>query len=99
MLLGCESVVGDNAIGDLRAGLDKEPLASIGYRQLAIAYQHEGKVADAQLASAEGSLIEGDIDLAKNFAKRAQGELKVGSPGWLKADDIVNYESPTASTD
>jgi predicted Zn-dependent protease len=88
----------DNAVADLRAGLAEEPLASIGYRQLAIAYQHQGDVADAQLASAEGSLIEGDIDLAKNFAKRAQAQLKVGSPGWLKADDIVNYEAPDVST-
>ena len=45
-----------------------------------------------------GTLIDGDIDAAKNFARRAQAKLKVGSPGWLKADDIINYESPTAST-
>jgi predicted Zn-dependent protease len=89
----------DGAIADLRAGLDQEPLASIGYLQLAIAYQHQGRIADAQLASAEGSLIDGDVDMAKNFAKRAQGQLKVGSPAWLKADDIVNYESPIASTE
>jgi predicted Zn-dependent protease len=89
----------DNAVADLRAGLGQEPLASIGYRQLAIAYQHQGKTAEAQLASAEGSLIDGDVDMAKTFAKRAQAQLKVGSPSWLKADDIVNYESPTASTD
>jgi predicted Zn-dependent protease len=86
----------DNAIADLRVGLDQEPLASVGYRQLAIAYDHQGRTAEALLASAEGTLIDGDIDLAKTFAKRAQAQLKVGSPGWLKADDIVNYESSTA---
>ena len=89
----------DDAVADLRAGLEQEPLASIGYRQLAMAYQKQGKVAEAELASAEGALIDGDIDTAKNFARRAQAKLKVGSPGWLKADDIVNYESPDGATD
>ncbi len=104
MLGGAELATGEDgllaeAVANLRAGLDQEPLASIGYRQLAMAYQRQGKVADAELASAEGALIDGDIDTAKNFARRAQAKFAVGSPGWLKADDIVNYESPAASTD
>jgi len=93
-----DALLGD-AVADLRAGLEKEPLASLGYRQLAMAYQRQGKVADALLTSAEGALIDGDVKTAKNFARRAQADLKVGSPGWLKADDIVNYEAPGASTD
>ena len=51
-------------------------------------------MAEAELASAEGALIDGDIETAKNFARRAQAKFKVGSPGWLKADDIINYEAP-----
>jgi len=54
----------------------------------------QGRAGDAELATAEGLLIEGDIEGAKNFARRAQGRFGVGSPGWLKADDIINYESP-----
>jgi len=100
MLGGAELAAGDggllgDAVAHLRAGLEQEPLASIGYRQLAMAYQRQDKEAEAMLASAEGALIDGDIDTAKNFARRAQAKLKVGSPGWLKADDIVNYKSPT----
>ena len=101
MLGGAELAAGsiDDAVTDLRAGLKQEPLASIGYRQLAMAYQRQGKVADAELASAEGALIEGDIDTAKNFARRAQAKFSTGSPGWLQADDIINYEGPDGSND
>jgi predicted Zn-dependent protease len=88
----------DDAVANLIAGLHSEPLASDGYRHLATAYQRQGKVAEAELQSAEGLLIEGDIDNAKNFARRAQAKFSRGSPGWLKADDIINYESPTGST-
>jgi predicted Zn-dependent protease len=97
MLGGAELAAGsiDAAVKDLRAGLEQEPLASIGYRQLAMAYQKQGKVADAELASAEGALIEGDIKTAKTFARRAQAKFPVGAPGWLKADDIVNYDDPS----
>ena len=87
-----------DAVSHLIAGLDQEPLASVGYRHLATAYQRQGRIADAELASAEGLLIDGDIKSAKNFARRAQGRFSRGSPGWLQADDIINYESPTGST-
>jgi predicted Zn-dependent protease len=87
----------DDAVANLRMGLEAEPLASSGYRHLAIAYQKQGKVAEAELATAEGLLIEGDVDSAKNFAKRAQGRFGYGSPGWLKADDIIEYEPPPES--
>jgi predicted Zn-dependent protease len=100
MLGGAELAAGmtDEAVADLRTGLEAEPLASIGYRQLAMAYQQKGRVADAELASAEGALIDGDIETARNFARRAQAKFDVGSPGWLNADDIINYESPDDST-
>ena len=86
------------AVASLRTGLADEPLASLGYRHLAMAYQKQGKVAEAELVTAEGLLIDGDIKSAHNFAKRAQARLGVGSPGWLQADDIINYEDPEEST-
>jgi predicted Zn-dependent protease len=89
----------DDAVANLRAGLRDEPLASIGYRYLAMAYQRQGKVADAELATAEGHLIDGDIKTAKAFAQRARAKFPTGSPGWLKADDIISYQSHTGSTD
>jgi len=37
-----------------------------------------------------GHMIDGDLEDARNFARRAQAKLKRGSPGWLKAEDILN---------
>jgi len=91
---------GDNsllpeAIATLTKGLNSEPLDGGGYLFLATAYSREGRIADANLASAEGHLIGGDIATAKNFAQRAQASFGRGSPGWLRADDIISYEQPT----
>ncbi len=103
MLGQAQLATGDNsllreAVTNLRAGLAEEPLAAIGYRHLAMAYQKQGKVAEAELATAEGHLIDGDVETAHSFAKRAQAKLAVGSPGWLQAEDIISYEAPDEST-
>jgi predicted Zn-dependent protease len=100
IMLGAAELASDDrgllsaAVTDLRTGLRDEPLAAVGYRHLAMAYQKQGKTADAELATAEGLLIMGDIREAKTFARRAQANFPTGSPGWLKADDIIGYESP-----
>jgi predicted Zn-dependent protease len=91
---GDDGLLGD-AVANLRRGLDAEPLASIGYRHLATALQRQGKVAEAELATAEGLLIDGDVEAAHNFARRAQAKLGRGSPGWLRADDIINTKPPS----
>jgi predicted Zn-dependent protease len=88
-----------DAVANLTAGLKAEPLAAVGYRHLAIAYQRQGKVAEAELATAEGRLIDGDVEAAHSFAQRAQAKFGYGSPGWLRADDIIRYEPPTGPTD
>ena len=80
----------DEAVANLRAGLAAEPLAGIGYRHLATALQRQGRTAEADVATAEGHMIDGDLKVAQNFARRAQAKLKRGSPGWLKAEDILN---------
>ncbi len=84
----------DPAVSDLTKGIRDEPLAAIGYRDLATAYQHQGRVAEAELATAQGLVIGGALDDAKQFARRAQAKFATGSPGWLKADDIIGYEEP-----
>jgi predicted Zn-dependent protease len=93
---GDDRLLGD-AVAHLRAGLQLEKLASIGYRHLAAALQRQGKTADAEVATAEALLIEGDIESAQNFAHRAAAKLARGSPGWLKAQDIINYDPPRGS--
>jgi predicted Zn-dependent protease len=48
----------------------------------------------AQLATAQGLFIDGNIKEAQIQATRAQAKLKTGTPAWLRADDIVSYKAP-----
>jgi predicted Zn-dependent protease len=89
-----DAALAEEAVAELRVGLAKEPNASLGYRQLAIALGRKGDRANADLASAQASFNEGDFATARQLAARAQRSLSKGSPGWLKADDIVNYKPP-----
>jgi predicted Zn-dependent protease len=82
------------AIGNLKAGLAEEPLAAIGYRHLSTAYARQGRIAEAELATAQGQLIDGNVKAAQSYAKRAQAKLKRGTPSWLQADDIIAYKVP-----
>lgn len=84
----------EEAIAELRQALAREPNAPLGYRQLAIALGRKGDRANADLASAQASFNEGDFNTARQLAARAQRSFAKGSPGWLKADDIVNYKPP-----
>ena len=66
------------------------------YRQIATAYYGLGQEGEADLATAQASVLEGKPREAKGFAKRAQALLTKGSQGWLKADDIINIQDPDA---
>lgn len=80
----------DEAIRELRVALQREPEMAAGFRQLAIAYGRKNERGQADLATAEASLIEGDIQTARGLARRAQLSMPPGSPGWLRAEEIVN---------
>ena len=82
------------AVAEIRKGLDNDRENSAGYRYLAQAYGMQGDVADAELATAEGHFYGGAYKDAKIFAARAQTKLKRGSPGWVRAQDIINYKQP-----
>jgi predicted Zn-dependent protease len=84
----------DEAVTELRQGLAREPNASMGYRQLAIALGRKGDRANADLMSAKASFNEGDFATARQLAARAQRSFKNGTPGWLQADEIVSYRPP-----
>ena len=46
-------------------------------------------------SSAAQALFEsGKYQEARTQADRAQRQFPTGSPGWLKADDILNYRPP-----
>ena len=54
----------------------------------------KGNIGMAQLANAQELFADGKVAEAKQQAGRAQAKLKPGSPGWLRADDIVAYKPP-----
>jgi predicted Zn-dependent protease len=82
----------DEAIAMLKNAMIQEPEAPIGYTQLAIAYGKKGDLADADLASAQAAYLRGDLKYARGLAIRAKGRFAVGSPGWVRADDIVSQK-------
>ncbi|EAQ34879.1 peptidase M48 [Nitrobacter sp. Nb-311A] len=100
MLLGQALVASNNktnadeAIAILRAALAREPEAPLGYMQLAIAYGRKGDYAQADLASAQAAFLRGDNKTARELASRAKTRFAIGTPGWVKADDIVSTKMP-----
>ncbi len=95
MLLGQALVATDNkahtdeAIALLRAAVVRETEAPLGYSQLAMAYGKKGDYAEADLASAQAAYLRGDNKTARQLAARAKTRFAVGTPGWVRADDIV----------
>jgi predicted Zn-dependent protease len=67
-----------------------EPDAPDAYAQLAMAYGKKGDLAHADLASAEAAFVRGDQKTATQLATRAKTRLPIGSPAWVRADDIVS---------
>jgi predicted Zn-dependent protease len=103
MLLG-QALVGtdnkartDEAIRILRAAVAREPEAPLGYMQLAMAYGRKGDYAEADLASAQAAYLRGDNKTARELATRAKTRFAVGTPGWVKADDIVAAKPPRSN--
>jgi predicted Zn-dependent protease len=100
MLLGQALVASDNkayaeeAIGILRAAVARETEAPLGYLQLAMAYSRKGDLAEADLASAQAAYLRGDNKTARDLASRAKTRFAIGTPGWVKADDIITSKPP-----
>ncbi|MGD9912808.1 MAG: M48 family metalloprotease [Rhizobiaceae bacterium] len=82
------------AIDVINQGIDRDRENVSAYRFLAQAYGQVGDIADAELASAEGAFYSGAYQDAKVFAARAQMKFKTGAPGWVRAQDIINYKPP-----
>jgi predicted Zn-dependent protease len=102
MLLGQALVASDNkattdeAIAILRVAVSRETEAPLGYMQLAMAYGRKGDLAEADLASAQAAFLRGDTKTARDLASRAKARFPVGTPGWVKADDIIVTRMPGA---
>jgi predicted Zn-dependent protease len=80
----------DEAVALLRGVINKEPESSEAYTQLAMAFGRKGDLAQADLASAQAAVMRGEPRTARELATRAKTRFPVGSPGWVKADDIIS---------
>lgn len=84
-----DAKVAEEAVVLLRGAMAREPELPEIYSQLAIAYGRKGDYAQADLASAQAALARGDTRTARQLATRAKSRFPTGSPGWVKADDIL----------
>ncbi|MGB6286014.1 MAG: M48 family metalloprotease [Xanthobacteraceae bacterium] len=81
----------DEAISLLHSAILKEPEVADAYTTLAMAYARKNSLADADLASAQAAFARGDNKTARELAERAKQRFPIGSPGWVRADDIVAF--------
>jgi predicted Zn-dependent protease len=84
----------EEAISNLRKALANDPEIPDAYDHLAIAYGRKGDLADADLASAQAAFNRGNLPTARQLASRAKGRFPIGSPGWVKSDDIASFKPP-----
>jgi predicted Zn-dependent protease len=82
---------GEEAVTLLETALRREPESPEAYAQLAMAYGRKGDLAHADLSSAQAAFMRGELLTARQLAARAKTRFPVGSPGWVKADDIATY--------
>ncbi len=61
------------------------------FDSMARAYGIMNEVALAALSTAESAYLRGDKKLALEKAKIAQGRFKMGTPEWLRANDLVTF--------
>jgi predicted Zn-dependent protease len=87
----------EEAVGLLRTAISREPESPDAYSQLAMAYGRKGDLANADLASAQAAFTRGDVKTARQLASRAKTRLPIGSPAWVRADDIVNVKPPSSN--
>jgi predicted Zn-dependent protease len=100
VLLGHALVASENpastneAISVLQNATQRDEDSADAYEFLSMAYFRKGDNAKAQLAAAEALFVAGKYVEARTQASRAQAQFKEGTPGWLKADDILTYRPP-----
>jgi len=84
----------DEAVSNLQTAILRDPDIPDAYTNLAMAYGRKGNLAEADLASAQAAFARADYPTARQLAARAKGRFPIGSPGWVKADDIASYKAP-----
>ncbi len=84
----------DEAIRELSVAAQRDRENPEPHRHLSNAYARKGDIGMAELSQAQAAFLEGDLVVAHTQATRALQKLPKGSPGALRADDIVNYRPP-----
>ncbi|RIV85406.1 peptidase M48 [Aurantiacibacter xanthus] len=79
----------DEAEQVLRAAVGRDRENPFAWYQLGIVYGKRGDIPRARLASAEQQIMSGNPQLALSSAEAAEARLPVGSPDWLRAQDIA----------
>ena len=82
------------AISLLNRAVQQEPENGEAFQFLSMAYERKGDQANAMLSAAQGMFIAGKYIEARTQASRAMKLLPEKSPGWLKAEDILNWRPP-----
>jgi len=95
MIASNDPKLASEAVAILRRVVAREPELPEAHTQLAMAYGRSGALAEADLASAHAAALRGDVQTARLLAARAKKRFPVGSPGWIKADDIVGLKPPS----
>ena len=62
-----------------------QPLPAIGYLTL--------RTPDGD-SRMQAAFMRGELQTARQLAARAKTRFPVGSPGWVKADDLATYRPP-----
>jgi predicted Zn-dependent protease len=72
----------------LRAAVARDRLNPFAWYQLGVVYDAKGDMPRARLASAEQQVMTGQFPAALASAQVAEAGLPVGSPDWIRAQDI-----------
>jgi len=86
------------AIAELRRTLEAEPDNGEAWHFLGMAYGRDGQMRMAALALAESAAADDHPKLARDQANQAIGLLPVGSPAWLRAQDILTTTKTDAAS-
>jgi predicted Zn-dependent protease len=81
------------ALEVLQEARRRDPADAAALRDLATAHARAGEQGMASLATAERFALTGDTKSAMLHARRAAADLKEGTPGWLRAQDILSLKA------
>lgn len=97
LMLLAQAQLGEESQAGARAALETLKLARRTesesprlHQLMGMAYGRLNDIAMAELSTAEAAMLRGDKKLAKEKAEGAIKRAKMGSPEWLRANDILN---------